>query len=39
MPALGLGTLFLKDQKAIYNAIMDVGYRHIDTSTYTGNEK
>ena len=39
MPALGLGTGFLKDQKAFYNAIIDYGYRHIDTSTYTGNEK
>ena len=39
MPALGLGTLFLKDSKAIQHAIVDVGYRHIDTAAITMNEK
>ena len=35
MPAVGLGTLFLKDPKVIYNAIVEVGYRNIDTATYS----
>jgi diketogulonate reductase-like aldo/keto reductase len=39
MPALGLGTLFLKDVKAIQHAIVDIGYRHIDTAAITMNEK
>ena len=39
MPALGLGTLFLKDAKAIQHAIVNVGYRHIDTASITMNEK
>lgn len=39
MPSLGLGTLFLKDTKAIQHAIVDVGYRHIDTAAITMNEK
>ena len=39
MPALGLGTLFLKDAKSIQNAIVNVGYRHIDTASITMNEK
>jgi alcohol dehydrogenase (NADP+) len=36
---MGLGTLFLKDTKAIEHAITKVGYRHIDTASITGNEK
>ena len=39
MPAMGLGTLFLKDPKAIEQAITKVGYRHIDTAQITMNEK
>jgi 2,5-diketo-D-gluconate reductase A len=39
MPAMGLGTLFLKDAKAIEHAITKVGYRHIDTASITMNEK
>lgn len=39
MPAMGLGTLFLKDVKAIEHAIKNVGYRHIDTAAITMNEK
>ena len=39
MPSLGLGTLFVKDVKSIQNAIVNVGYRHIDTAAITMNEK
>lgn len=39
MPRMGLGTLFLKDKKAIEHAISKVGYRHIDTAQITMNEK
>jgi len=39
MPQMGLGTLFLKDVKAIEHAITKVGYRHIDTASITMNEK
>jgi hypothetical protein len=39
MPQMGLGTLFLKDAKAIEHAITKVGYRHIDTASITMNEK
>ena len=39
MPAMGLGTLFLKDPKSIEQAITKVGYRHIDTAQITMNEK
>ena len=38
MPTMGLGTLFHKDPKAIENAIVNVGYRNIDTATITMNE-
>lgn len=38
MPVMGLGTLFLKDAKAVENAITTVGYRSIDTATITMNE-
>lgn len=38
MPVMGLGTLFLKDAKAVENAISTVGYRNIDTATITMNE-
>jgi len=38
MPTMGLGTLFLKDAKAVENAISTVGYRNIDTATITMNE-
>ena len=35
---MGLGTLFHKDPKAIEHAIVNVGYRNIDTATITMNE-
>lgn len=38
MPTMGLGTLFHKDPKAIEHAIVNVGYRNIDTATITMNE-
>ena len=38
MPRMGLGTLFHKDAKAIEHAIVNVGYRNIDTATITMNE-
>lgn len=38
MPTMGLGTLFHKDAKAVTNAIVNVGYRNIDTATITMNE-
>ncbi len=41
MPQIGLGTLFMKDQDAkdaTKAAIMEVGYRHIDTAAIYQNE-
>ncbi len=34
MPKVGLGTYRIKDKDTIVKAIVDVGYRHIDTAFY-----
>lgn len=38
IPAVGLGTCLLKDKDAIVNAIVNCGYRHIDTAEHYFNE-
>ena len=38
MPKVGLGTYRIKDKDTIVKAIVDVGYRHIDTALVYENE-
>ena len=38
MPKVGLGTYRIKDKDTIVKAIVDVGYRHIDTAWVYENE-
>lgn len=38
MPKVGLGTYGMKDIDEIYSAIVDCGYRHIDTASMYENE-
>lgn len=38
MPKVGLGTYRIKDKDTLVRAIVDVGYRHIDTALYYENE-
>jgi diketogulonate reductase-like aldo/keto reductase len=38
MPKVGLGTYRIKDKDTLVKAIVDVGYRHIDTALYYENE-
>jgi len=39
MPKLGLGTWQIHDPDIIYKAIVDLGYRHLDTGHYYDNEE
>jgi len=39
MPLSGLGTYKLHDEETIYQAIVKVGYRHIDTAKHYQNEE
>ncbi len=39
MPLVGLGTSEMADKDAIVNAILNVGYRHIDTAWFYNNEE
>ncbi|MGT2716689.1 aldo/keto reductase [Streptococcus respiraculi] len=42
IPALGFGTYLSKDGDEVYNAVrkaLEVGYRHIDTAAFYGNEE
>jgi diketogulonate reductase-like aldo/keto reductase len=39
MPKVGLGTYRIKDKESIVKAIVDVGYRHIDTAFVYENEE
>ena len=39
MPKVGLGTYRIKEKESIVNAIVDVGYRHIDTAWVYENEE
>jgi len=39
MPKVGLGTYRIKDKDTIVKAIVDVGYRHIDTALVYENEE
>ncbi|MGT2800230.1 aldo/keto reductase [Streptococcus marmotae] len=42
IPALGFGTYLSKDGEEVYNAVrkaLAVGYRHIDTAAFYGNEE
>ena len=38
MPALGLGTFGIRDATVIEQAIVEAGYRHIDTAPIYGNQ-
>ena len=38
MPAVGLGTVKILDSKPITQAIVEAGYRHIDTAFVYNNE-
>ena len=38
IPAIGLGTLELKDPLFLVNAVVEEGYRHLDTATDYENE-
>jgi diketogulonate reductase-like aldo/keto reductase len=39
MPKVGLGTYRIKDKETIVRAILEVGYRHIDTAFVYENEQ
>ncbi|MER0123986.1 aldo/keto reductase [Streptococcus sp. ZJ93] len=42
IPALGFGTFLSKEGEEVYNAVrkaLEVGYRHIDTAAFYGNEE
>jgi len=39
MPLVGLGTFQLLDKKALTTAIVDLGYRHLDTAYLYQNEE
>jgi diketogulonate reductase-like aldo/keto reductase len=39
MPSVGFGTSGIMEKDAIIRAIMDAGYRLIDTATLYGNEE
>ena len=39
MPLVGLGTFSLKDKDSIVNAIVNLGYRHLDTAYFYANEQ
>jgi diketogulonate reductase-like aldo/keto reductase len=39
MPLVGLGTFQLMDKDAIVNAILNLGYRHLDTAWLYNNEE
>ena len=38
MPRIGLGTFGIRDEQVIEQAIVSVGYRHIDTAPIYGNQ-
>ena len=38
MPCIGLGTFGIRDEKVIEQAIVSVGYKHIDTAPIYGNQ-
>ena len=39
MPKVGLGTYRIKDKESIVRAILEVGYRHLDTAFVYENEE
>ena len=39
MPKVGLGTYRIKEKESLVKAIVDVGYRHIDTAWVYENEE
>ena len=39
MPLVGLGTFGLKDKDSVVNAVVNLGYRHIDTASFYANEE
>ena len=39
VPTIGLGTWQIEDPETIYSAIADLGYRHINTGSFNGNEE
>ena len=39
MPLVGLGTFGLKDKDFVVNAVVNLGYRHIDTASFYANEE
>lgn len=38
MPLVGMGTFQLMDKDALVNAVVNLGYRHIDTAWFYQNE-
>ena len=39
MPKIGLGTWRIDDKNVLYSAIVELGYRHINTGSFNKNEE
>ena len=39
IPKIGLGTWRIYDKDVLYSAIVELGYRHIDTGSFYKNEE